>query len=411
MTTSPEEMGSLVDTNERRKAQNRAAQKKYRTRQKIRLELARAILLDRQHLRLQDSGERILPIGAAPTRPTSPVGSPRLVLGDAFIGATSDELGNDDTLRLRRMETEGIEVALDPSLDFGLNFEHELSLTDFGPSPAGSPIHTDYIDPELAQLDLIRAKETPGAGVIFPSPASTPLPHETRNVSTTGEGQDITESSSSSSPLPATPKSVVQGSSSSSSSSSSIPSTAPRTPSSIDTTVSTRELIRQTQKPPSSGLLSLTVAGESCSPLFTAISLGNFEMAKMLVAAGAKIDIPDSHGNTPLHQCIQQGDAGATCALLGLGANILKTNSAGDGPLHMAVEVGSEAIIRAILERCARGDPPARGKAGATNLLRRCVDARDSRNMTALHLAVSLQRMDALKILLEYGADVNIGRD
>ncbi|KAI1146565.1 ankyrin repeat-containing domain protein [Nemania diffusa] len=400
MATSPEEMVSSLDTNERRKAQNRAAQKKYRTRQKIRLELARAILLDRQHLRLQESGERILAIGAAPTHRTSLGNSPSLVLEDSIASVACEELENDDSLQARRIATDSIEVAIDPSLDFGLNFEHELNLADFDPSPADSPIHTDCIDTELAQLDWIRAKDTASPGMILPSPASTPLADETRNAGV-GENQDIITTLSL---QPTTPKSAPERS---------VSPTIPRTPSSINSTVSTRNPIQKTHKPPLSSL-SLNVSGESSSPLFTAISLGNFEMAKILVAAGAKIDIPDPHGNTPLHQCIQQGDTGATRTLLDLGANILKTNSAGVGPLHMAVDVGKEDIIRAILERCVQNDEGIRrkdGSSGTKNSLRRCIDARDPHNMTALHLAVSLQRMEALKILLEYGADVNIGCD
>jgi ankyrin repeat protein len=146
--------------------------------------------------------------------------------------------------------------------------------------------------------------------------------------------------------------------------------------------------------------------------LFTAIALGNLDMARMLVSAGAKIDIPDSHGNTLLHRSIQRGDVAATCTLLDLGANALKTNAAGIGSLHMAVEAGNAEMTRVILERCARDeDGSARkdGQTGAKNSLRRCIDARDARNMTAVHLSVSLQRMEILKILLEYGADVNIG--
>ncbi|KAI8628155.1 ankyrin repeat-containing domain protein [Xylariaceae sp. FL1651] len=410
MTSSSKNAESPTDMNERRKAQNRAAQKKYRTRQKMRLELARAILLDRQHFRLEDRVEWPVPtendiVQARLSRHNSPAHTPKMNSVDSVVAAAKHQLANQENLQTRSEVTDSIEVALDtPDMAFDLELDHELSLSDFGTSPVHSPINTDCIDTDLTQLDWINESNIRGLGTTLPSPAATPLLEELKSIHVS-EAQDTATVSSPWPTMPlATPASLSQP-----------PAThlRPETPSSTDSTGARRQDHAQSSQVSRSNSPGLNVGSESSSPLFTAISLGNFEMARMLVAAGAKIDVPDTHGNTALHQCIQRGDINATRTLLDLGASILKTNSSGLGSLHMAVEAGNGEMVRAILDRCTRNEEGSARKDNqtGTNSLRRCIDARDARNMTAIHLSVTLQRMEIFRILLDYGADVNIGCD
>lgn len=171
----------------------------------------------------------------------------------------------------------------------------------------------------------------------------------------------------------------------------------------------------------------------STNPLLTAISMGNLEIARLLIQAGAKLDIADSTGNTPLHRAVKRGDVSTVTSLLEVGADVLKLSGEGSSPLHMAVEAGNEEVVRALLQWCASHENgsnedkqeqqtedaqtkalamalgPCAGSAAGRDLLRRCIDARNGINMTAVHLSVMLQRVDILRILLEHGADVNMG--
>lgn len=158
------------------------------------------------------------------------------------------------------------------------------------------------------------------------------------------------------------------------------------------------------------------------------------DMARLLVRSGAKLDLPDRNGDTLLHHCVQRGDVTTSSALLDLGANVLHTTAGGRTPLHLAVNTGNVAMVTLLLDWCANDkNPPFEAAAAATaptitvtttikqntavptsssrkrSLLVHFIDACDDRNMTALHLAVKLQHIDVLKVLLEYGANVNPG--
>ncbi|TLD24987.1 hypothetical protein PspLS_06294 [Pyricularia sp. CBS 133598] len=151
---------------------------------------------------------------------------------------------------------------------------------------------------------------------------------------------------------------------------------------------------------PSSSTAAL-VALERCRPLLTAVLSNNLEMARLLVRAGAKLEVPGgAAGLTPLHRVVDVGSVDATRALLDLGANVLTTDSRRRGLLHTAVARGHAEVVEAVLEWCERrGD-------GNLSL---CLDAQDDQGITPLYLAVKLGREDILNILLRYGADVNIG--
>ena len=175
------------------------------------------------------------------------------------------------------------------------------------------------------------------------------------------------------------------------------------------------------------------------------------EIARLLVRSGAKLDLPDRNGDTLLHHCVRRGDIATTNALLDLGASIMHTTAGGRTPLHLAVSTGSEAMVTMLLDWCANEKdafpqdtattdtplssttstttiPPANTTTTPTrqnstvptttttsstarkiSLLAHFIDACDAHNMTALHLSVKLQRLDVLKVLLEYGTNVNLG--
>lgn len=74
--------------------------------------------------------------------------------------------------------------------------------------------------------------------------------------------------------------------------------------------------------------------GESC--LFPAIATGNLQLVSFLIRHGAKINITDSAGNTPLHKAAQGNFVEIGKLLISLGAEINIQNHSGVTPLHRA---------------------------------------------------------------------------
>jgi len=287
------------------------------------------------------------------------------------VAATNHNSGNEDGVQSRSHASDSVTANLDDdSMFFDLDIDHELDLFDFGPSPTS----TNCTVPPLAQLDWINESNVPRSQMELRSPCTAQPIDDMRSIHIS-DVQDIAVSSSRPALLSHTPTSISQ------SPNGALPSA---TPSSAGSTGSRGSDFAQSNDTPRSNSSGLSVKGESSSPLLTAIYLGNIEIARLLISAGAKIDTSDEHGNTPL---------------------------------HVAIEAGNVDMIRMLLDWCARNSEGAVRKEDeqpgniTTNLLRRCIDARDARNMTAVHLSVALQRVEILKVLMEYGANVNIGCD
>jgi ankyrin repeat protein len=200
------------------------------------------------------------------------------------------------------------------------------------------------------------------------------------------------------------------------------------------------------------------------TPLHKAAYYGRRQMAKVLIAKGANVNGTDKAGQTPLHVAANFGAKFVPELLLANGANIRARDIAGNTPLHAATDFW--CVDKDLLELLiAKGaDVQARNKAGQTplhrvSMIRRQnipleltaeillahgaeVDAKDKSGNTPIHFAVknghvklidlllskgaiiskddnllpdeeaSLQaswsnHADVLKVLLDYGADVN----
>jgi uncharacterized protein len=93
-------------------------------------------------------------------------------------------------------------------------------------------------------------------------------------------------------------------------------------------------------------------------PLFSrhaAASYGNADVLRYLISKGARIDIVDVDGDSPLHSCET-----AECAslLLDAGANLTALNSEGHTPYHIAVLEHREEMIEWLTARYAERDIP-----------------------------------------------------
>ncbi|RPB09060.1 ankyrin, partial [Morchella conica CCBAS932] len=111
------------------------------------------------------------------------------------------------------------------------------------------------------------------------------------------------------------------------------------------------------------------------TPLGTAVRTGNYEIVRMLiehhavltpahVAAsqpseqnlrmlldkGADVSATGRRGNTLLHEAVKNGQEGNVRLLLARGADVAAQNRRGNTPLHIAVYHGKKVIIKLLLD-------------------------------------------------------------
>lgn len=122
------------------------------------------------------------------------------------------------------------------------------------------------------------------------------------------------------------------------------------------------------------------------TPLMMAASLGNTEAAKMLIAAGADINHRDEVGSTPVFLAALSASADIVKALIKKGADVTLTNEYGQTPLHRCTSVEAAKLLI---------------EAGTA------LDAKDERGRTALHVAADLGRTELVRFYIDAGLGVN----
>lgn len=130
---------------------------------------------------------------------------------------------------------------------------------------------------------------------------------------------------------------------------------------------------------------------DGMTALHWAASRGDVSATKMLLFAGARVDVLTRNGSyTPLHLAARGGRAEAVKALLDKGANVnAVTSSGGASALHFASQNGDSSTVSALLEK------------GAT------VDAKETAFLqTPLMWAAAFDRVPAIRVLVRKGADI-----
>jgi ankyrin repeat protein len=143
------------------------------------------------------------------------------------------------------------------------------------------------------------------------------------------------------------------------------------------------------------------------------------DFVRVLLHHGAKPDIADANGQTPLHGVALNGHLDAAPLLLAGGANANARDAAGRTPLHLAIQKRQRELITVLLAH--RADPNAQDADGATPLHEAVwagapdiadaliargakVNTADSRQWTPLWYAVRLKRTAAVDVLRRHGA-------
>ena len=143
------------------------------------------------------------------------------------------------------------------------------------------------------------------------------------------------------------------------------------------------------------------------TPLHLAVENGFVEMVRVLIANGAKIDIADNKGNTPLNlaiaQCLalngthRENTIEIANILFESGIDVNFIDKDGFSSLHHATIMGDSEIMSFLVKKGA--DVNCKSRSGYTPLLW---------GLCANILERDIQKhLDALEFLIKHGADIN----
>ena len=139
------------------------------------------------------------------------------------------------------------------------------------------------------------------------------------------------------------------------------------------------------------GLLSAGFVSAASSDVADAVMNGNKQAVRTLLQQKANVNAPQIDGTTALHWAVQADDLETADLLIRAGANVSAANRAGATPMLIATTDGNAAMVDKLIK--AGADPNAS--------LTKYGD-------TALMMAARTGKPEAVKVLLDHGAQVNV---
>jgi ankyrin repeat protein len=183
----------------------------------------------------------------------------------------------------------------------------------------------------------------------------------------------------------------------------------------------------------SNGETALHKAAAGCDLAAARAGIGNSgETAEFLLEKGMEVNVRDNTGETPLHKVSQVSNSrfiNSAKVLISKGADVNAKNNKGLTPLYFASQYKNTKLIKLLLENGA--DVNVRDEENRTPLYRSVqghwtqknggniqdvklllqagakVNVKLTGGGTPLHAAISKGRIDLVKLLIAYGADVN----
>jgi ankyrin repeat protein len=124
---------------------------------------------------------------------------------------------------------------------------------------------------------------------------------------------------------------------------------------------------------------------EGRTPLHLAAANGQKEMAELLIASGAKVDIRDNNGNTILHFAATYNHRNVAEVLVSKGAGINVRGGNGATPLHVAAARGNKEVAEFLVSKGAE------------------INAKNESGFTALSVAIKNKHNDVADYLRKQG--------